>query len=68
VPEFIKNLLWRTEGRIEASGERCVASNESITLATNIVLVSKEVIARSRAQIARTEHHAPVSRMRNHSD
>lgn len=65
MPESIENRLQRIHGQIETSVELSIASNESITLTTNIVVVSKELIARSRAQIARTKHHEQLSGMLN---
>ena len=54
MPESIKNLLLRRADQIASSGERCVSSGESIAFTTKIVVLSCQMIAESRAKIART--------------
>ena len=53
MPEFIKNLLKRGADRIAPSDERCAASRESILLTTKVIVLSRQAIADSRAQIVR---------------
>lgn len=52
MPESIKNLLQRIADQTASSGDRCVASGKSIAWTTNVVVLSLQAIAESRARIA----------------
>ena len=53
MPESIQNLLQRRADQIASSGEPCVASRESVIFSAKIVVVSRQAIADTRAQITR---------------
>jgi hypothetical protein len=64
VPDSIKILLSRASDRIEASEERCIAANMRIMQTTELVAISRNMLARSRARLsedyAAREHRALV--------
>ena len=52
MPDSIKILLSRTSDRIEASGERCIAANVRMMQTTELVAISRNMLARSRARLS----------------
>ena len=52
MPDSIKILLSRTSDRIQASGERCIAANMRIMQTTELVAISRNMLAHSRARLS----------------
>jgi hypothetical protein len=50
----------RISGQIKASDERCIACQELLRQATDLVAMSRDAIARSREKVARLELTAAV--------
>jgi hypothetical protein len=66
MPDSTKNLLKRTDGQLRASHERCIAACNSISQSTETIALTRELIIRSRRQIAllwrrqAAEEHTPL--------
>ena len=52
MPDSIKILLSRTSDRIEASEERCIAADVRMMQTTELVAISRNMLAHSRARLS----------------
>ena len=50
--DSVKILLSRTPDQIQASGERCIAANMRIMQTTELVAISRNMLAHSRARLS----------------
>jgi hypothetical protein len=61
VSDTIKILKQRISNQIKASDERCIACQEFLRQATDLVAMSRDAIARSREKLARVEFKTSTS-------
>ena len=52
MPDSVKILLSRTSDRIEGSGERCIAADVRMMQSTELVAISRNMLAHSRARLS----------------
>jgi hypothetical protein len=52
LPDSVKILLSRTSDQIQASGQRCIAANRRIMQTTELVAISRNMLAHSRARLS----------------
>jgi hypothetical protein len=57
----IEILKQRISNQIKASDERCIACQELLRQATDLVAMSRDAIARSREKVARLEFRTSAS-------
>jgi hypothetical protein len=60
VSDTIEILKQRISNQIKASDERCIACQEFLRQATDLVAMSRDAIARSREKVVRLEFTAAV--------
>jgi hypothetical protein len=61
VSDTVEILKQRISGQIKASDERCIACQELLRQATDLVAMSRDAIARSRDKVSRLKFKTSAS-------